>query len=299
MKISTKELTTPRKWSSMTGMNKEEFYKLLPLFEASYIELNHKTLAKKQAETSTEFCLKSEEELLLFTLISLKCGLTYDALGIFCGMEGSNAKRNQEMGVRVLKKALEDNGDMPKRKFLNKQEFDAHFENNEELLIDATEHRIQRPSDDSQQKEHYSGKKKCHCLKTMVIGTVDRIVKYISRSVAGKVHDYRLLKEDFPPEENWFSEVSLLADSGYTGIDKDYKSQSTTIPIKKPRKAELSRESKEHNKQLSSVRIIIEHIIGGIKRYRVLSDRLRMHDIDLYDDFMGVCAGLWNFCVRN
>jgi len=26
-----------------------------------------------------------------------------------------------------------------------------------------------------------------------------------------------------------------------------------------------------------------------------LSDRLRMHDLDEYNEILGICAGLWNF----
>ncbi len=56
---------------------------------------------------------------------------------------------------------------------------------------------------------------------------------------------------------------------------------------------------KNQNKQFASERIFIEHSISGLKRFRILSDRLRLHDIDLYDDILGVCAGLWNFYLAN
>ena len=52
----------------------------------------------RPAEIEVRASLQSEEELLYFTLFSLKCGLTYDLLGLVCGMDGSNAKRNQEIG---------------------------------------------------------------------------------------------------------------------------------------------------------------------------------------------------------
>jgi hypothetical protein len=50
---------------------------------------------------------------------------------------------------------------------------------------------------------------------------------------------------------------------------------------------------------MASVRIKVEHSIGGMKRYRILSDRLRNHLIDLYDDILGACAGPWNFYLAN
>ncbi len=72
-----------------------------------------------------------------------------------------------------------------------------------------------------------------------------------------------------------------------------------TIPLKKPKKGTLTTEQKEANKECARERIYVEHSIGGLKRYRILSDRLRTHDIDFYNDALEVCAGLWNFYITN
>ena len=61
----------------------------------------------------------------------------------------------------------------------------------------------------------------------------------------------------------------------------------------------LTDTQKDENTRMASLRIKVEHSIGGMKRYRILSDRLRNHLIDLYDDILGVCAGLWNFYLAN
>ena len=37
----------------------------------------------------------------------------------------------------------------------------------------------------------------------------------------------------------------------------------------------------------------------GIKRYRILSDQRRIHDPDLYDNILAVCAELWNLYLAN
>ncbi len=50
---------------------------------------------------------------------------------------------------------------------------------------------------------------------------------------------------------------------------------------------------------MASVRIKVEHSIAGMKRYRILSDRLRIHLIDLYDDILALCVGLRNFYLTN
>jgi hypothetical protein len=46
-------------------------------------------------------------------------------------------------------------------------------------------------------------------------------------------------------------------------------------PIKKPRGKELTPEQKEINRQISSVRIRVEHAIGGVKRFRIVKDQAR------------------------
>ena len=160
IKIQTSDLKTERQWRSATGINKGQFSILLEIFESSYLACYGKNIATKKQESKFNFCIENENELLYFTLFSLKSGLTYDLLGVVCGMDASNAKRNQNIGLKALKHALDEQGYMPKRKFMNKKEFDIYFDGINELLIDATEQQIQRPSDNEVQKEFYSGKKK-------------------------------------------------------------------------------------------------------------------------------------------
>lgn len=160
MKIRLSDLTTERKWRAATGFDKQRFEKLLELFKKSYLKTYGKPVKERQVKTEIYYCLNSEEDLLFFTLFSLKSGLTYDLLGLVCGMEASNAKRNQKTGLEVLQRIFKELGYAPKRKFMNINEFLAYFADTEELIIDATEQRIQRPSDKKSQKQYYSGKKK-------------------------------------------------------------------------------------------------------------------------------------------
>ena len=104
-----------------------------------------------------------------------------------------------------------------------------------------------------------------------------------------------MLLEEFPPGERWFAAFRLRVDLGFLGIEKDFVCKELFIPHKKPPKKELTLEQKAENKLLASKRIVVEHALAGLKRYRILSDRLRMHDLQLYDVILGVCAGLWNF----
>ena len=75
-------------------------------------------------------------------------------------MDGSTAKRNQDIGKAVLEYALVESGHAPKRSFASVEEFKTYFYKKGTILIDATEQRTQRPSDLEYQKQMYSGKKK-------------------------------------------------------------------------------------------------------------------------------------------
>lgn len=55
---------------------------------------------------------------------------------------------------------LYDNNFAPARSFDTVVEFEDYFRKYDTLIIDATEQPIQRPGDEHEQKNNYSGKKK-------------------------------------------------------------------------------------------------------------------------------------------
>lgn len=159
MKLQISDLSTERQWRATIGYDQARFAKLLALFTASYLELHGKSVAERQADLQVIPSLQSEEELLFFTLFSLKAGLTYDVLGFVTGMDASNAKRNQALGVRVLQQALQSAACLPARSFKDAAEFAAYLQQEETLIFDGVEQRIQRPQENAVQKDYYSGKK--------------------------------------------------------------------------------------------------------------------------------------------
>lgn len=133
----------------------------------------------------------------------------------------------------------------------------------------------------------------------MLISTKSKVIKYISYCYKGKNHDFSVLNKEFPPHKHWFKKFNIKVDLGYLGIAKEYQCKSISIPHKKSKNKPLTEEQKIENSLLASERIIVEHSISGLKRFRILSDRLRIHSTDLYDVILGVCAGLWNFYLAN
>jgi hypothetical protein len=160
MKLSITELRSVRQWRAATGLDAKRFHGLLPLFAEAYRRLFGASMAERETINPDGATLTSEEELLFFTLFSFKSGLTYDVLGLVCGLDGANAQRQQDVGIAVLKEALQTGGYAPKRSFQTVAEFHRDFLKRGPLLLDATEQRTQRPQDKQRQKGQYSGKKK-------------------------------------------------------------------------------------------------------------------------------------------
>lgn len=159
MKLQIADLTTNRQWCAATGYTAAQFDKLLSFFTRSYFELYGQTVIQRQAELEVTPTLTSEEELLFFTLFSLKAGLTYDLLGFVSGMDASNAKRNQQLGLDVLEHALAAAQCLPRRTFTDAAEFAEYLQNETTIIFDGLEQRMQRPDDDEVQRDFYSGKK--------------------------------------------------------------------------------------------------------------------------------------------
>lgn len=111
----------------------------------------------------------------------------------------------------------------------------------------------------------------------------------------GSTHDFLMLQAEFLPDKNWFEGKTVRLDSGFQGFEGVYGLCEVILPQKKPRGKPISEDVKKQNQEKARKRVVVEHSIAGLKRFRILSDRLRMHDFNFYDEVLGICAGLWNF----
>ncbi len=160
MAISYKDIRNDRQWKASTGMSEKDFFSLCQSFGQAYESIYGKSMQERQKDSSAKITFKTYEDLLFFTLYSIKSGLTYDLLGLSFDLDPSNAQRNQEHGLSVLRAALRANGHLPKRIYQDVDEFQEHWADADEILIDGSEQRRQRPGNQQEQKEDYSGKKK-------------------------------------------------------------------------------------------------------------------------------------------
>jgi hypothetical protein len=93
-------------------------------------------------------------------------------------------------------------------------------------------------------------------------------------------------------------QVVSVFDLGYLGVEKDFPQQLSTLPYRKKRNLDLSEEEKEYNKNHSKKRIVIEHTICRLKKYRILSDIFR-NRLRKYNRISNIVAGLVNYRIMN
>lgn len=195
-------------------------------------------------------------EMVLLLLLYYRHYITQEFVGMLFRLHKSNVCRI----IKRLEPLLAQVVSISQRDDLSPEEI-------QDLIIDATENRIERPKKD--QRKYYSGKKKCHTLKTELRTTKKGKIVHVSDTVPGSVHDFTILEEG----EEISPEVNAIGDSGYQGIKNIH--EKSEAPHKKPKNGELTQQEKESNKILSKVRVIIENIIGDIKVFRIMSDRYR------------------------
>lgn len=86
----------------------------------------------------------------------------------------------------------------------------------------------------------------------------------------GKCHDFRLLKKS----KTWvLPKIEIKTDTGYLGLQKIHV--KTSMPKKRSKNNPLTAADKCDNQQLSSDRVLNEHVIGLVKRFKIVADRYR------------------------
>jgi hypothetical protein len=76
------------------------------------------------------------------------------------------------------------------------------------VIIDATKRAYRRSQEDTKQREHYSGKKR-HMLKNTVMSLPEKVIIFLGRTFSGHHHDDSMLKQELPPELDWFADIHV------------------------------------------------------------------------------------------
>jgi Helix-turn-helix of DDE superfamily endonuclease/DDE superfamily endonuclease len=192
----------PRDFLAATGLTHAEFARLLPAFAAAYAVLYppDKTFDGKVRQRlvggGAKGALPQTADKLLFILIYQKTNPLQTMHGL--QFELSQPQTNYWIHhlLPVLQRALADLGVAPERDASRVATNPLLREGAPNLAIDGTERRRQRPQDATAQKEHYSGKKKAHTDKNLLLVNENTgQVGYLGPTIAGKTHDKKAADE--------------------------------------------------------------------------------------------------------
>jgi hypothetical protein len=150
-----------------------------------------------------------------------------------------------------------------------------------------------RPQNPAEQTDCYSGKKKDHTVKNVLLVNALLTILFLSDTYGGRTHDKRIADTTpypLPAGSHLLQDLGFLAFT-LSGVE-------ILMPTRKPRGQELSVEEQLSNEALHQRRLRIEHVNSSVKRCRIVKDRLRLWKDGVRDRVMEICCGLHNFRVR-
>jgi len=228
----------PREFLSVTSLTDEEFQVLLPTFERCYeFLLPPKPKAgKKKKQRAKGGGRKSHlpdiREKLLFILVYQKTSPLQTLHGLQFGMSQGRVNYWVHRLLPVLQMSLAEMGMKPVRKGAEVAVSIEGSAGGANLSLDAAERLLQRPVNEDKQREKYSGKRKTHTDKNLLLVNENtKKVVYLSATVDGKKHDKKLADES---HISYPKNASLTQDTGFQGY------QPAGVVVQQPKKNEKS-----------------------------------------------------------
>jgi hypothetical protein len=259
----------PAVFQHLTGLTVAAFDELaaeaVPAAEAAHRKALDRPDRRRAIGGGDSFDLATADQVLL-TVVWLRQYPTNEVLGFLFGVSDSTASRARARCLPVLERAGKDTMRMPDPGAAGRKRLPALLADTPGLavVIDSFEQRTQRPK--RRQRAYYSGKKKAHTLKSQVAVDEEsgRFVD-VSDSVPGRWADIKLLRRS-GLMKRLPAGVGGIGDLGYTGI-RDLHAAGA-CPRRKPRGKPRPPEDVRYNRAFSRRRIVVEHTIGRLRRFR-------------------------------
>jgi hypothetical protein len=303
----------PKQFQAFTGLTLAQFAEILKALRPIYAELDKERLArpnrKRKEGAGRPFTLSLEDRLMV-TLMYFRLYVSYALLGYLFNLDGTNVGReiNQRMLpalLSILPVPMQDEflsgRDEPpqigggKRIKTLKKLMEAHPEI-QQVWVDATEQPIQRPSEKLAGKQYYSGKQSEHTVKSQIL-TTKKLVLHVSGNVPGSVNDLTLLSGSgimySIPED-----VQVNLDRCYEGAEHRFPHNKICKAKRAARNHPITLFDKLLNHVINKTRILVEHVIGYLKKFRIVSELYRNRRVS-HGDFFAAVAGLINFRALN
>ena len=221
---------------ALTGLTRREFEALLAEFDNAYraVYQSNKTLVgrkrKRRVGGGRRGQLARMADKQLFVRVYQKAYPLQVIQAELFKMDQSCANRWIHRLLPVLQSALDAMGLLPERDGKEFRRQERKRNEGVDLIIDGTERRRQRPKDPEKQALHYSGKKKAHGDKNVVVVNAHtRRVGFLSKTYPGKAHDKKIADHE---NISYPRKARLQQDTGFQG----YKPQVSEV--RQPKKSQ-------------------------------------------------------------
>lgn len=230
----------PKHFQNFTGLSVEEFGEVVEAVKAEIGKTKEELSSTRRRAVGggRKPSLEIEEQVLVL-LMYYRLYVTQLLLGYLFEVDHSNVSRLiaklRPILLDVLPLPAQEKGLFSGDKSSRKRiiELDELLEKHpeiKELIIDATEQEIQKPKDKQKRKDNYSGKQKCHTLKTQVAASQCGLVVHKTDALPGKVNDLTVLRgtgviPQIPDD------IRVIVDKGYDGIQKDFTDTDFYQPL--------------------------------------------------------------------
>ncbi|CAN5721079.1 hypothetical protein BH23THE1_BH23THE1_08330 [soil metagenome] len=289
-------------FKSFTGLSVKQFDDIFREIESRYDKYEIKRLSSRKERreravgAGRHFKLIVKDRVIM-VLVYYRLYITYTLMEFLFGLDQSNVCRDIQKIEELIRQCLpipQKLHNITKR-LKTKEEMEEYFPGFM-AFTDCTEQPIPRPKNWIRRKMYYSGKKKKHTVKNLYTANQKGLIVYKTRhNQMGKRHDYRIYKKNHPDLPN---DVMSMYGFGFLGVEKDFPEQRSSLPIKKEKGCELTLQEKEYNKNHSAKRIVIEHAICRIKKYRIMNDVFR-NRLRKYNRISDIVSGLVNYRIMN
>ncbi len=294
----------PLLFKSFTGLTVQEFddiydkeiIKRYEKHEIKRLSYKRKNIRERKFGAGRPFKLNARDRFLML-LVYYRLYITYTLAGFLFDLDQSNICRDIQKIDSLVRQCLP----IPQKTYniikrlKTLQEVEKYFPGFLSF-IDSTEQPIPRPVDNDRRKIFYSGKKKRHTIKNQLMVNNRGYILYKAAHKKGRRHDYDVYKNNHPVTPK---QVVNVVDLGYLGVETDFPEQLSALPYKKKRnQQDLSQEEKEYNRIHSKKRIVIEHTICRLKKYRIMNDVFR-NRLRKYNRISDIVSGLVNYRMIN
>lgn len=277
---------------SLTGMNPEEIEILVENFETVYQSRGRAKSRQRAFGGGRKSTLTGSREKVFFLLFYLKVYPTFAVAGFLWDVHRATPEKWVKKYLPILEETLGHLCVLPERKIESVEAFLRQFPKVKDVLIDGTERPIRRPSSSKNRRKQYSGKKQTHTRKNGVMSDENKRILVLTPTKHGRLHDKKQA-DKFHLFHGLPEFVTAWVDKGYQGAQKIHP--NIMIPHKATKKKPLTQEQKQENQIIASLRMPVEHIFAGLKKFNALSHTFRNRIQQGGDDlFLLIAAGIWN-----